>query len=171
MDTSRLTKLLALTASESDGEALNAIRAANAFLKKHSLTWSQLTISIGGGYSPPPPRQRSSADPFAGAFEDEFIEILRQARRSADERARRAAAMEAARRQAQQQNTRSQESQLYDMMLRACIEHFAQAGALQTVAILTEIRTFYHKNGYLTQIAKDTLMQFWNTVKNKENIP
>jgi len=41
-DKSRLVKVLTLTQSDNDGEALNAIRAANFLLKKNSLTWEML---------------------------------------------------------------------------------------------------------------------------------
>lgn len=48
----RLTKLLNLSASDNDGEALNAIRAANALIRKNGLTWAILLLQD----SPPPPR-------------------------------------------------------------------------------------------------------------------
>ena len=38
----QLTKLLNLTGSEYDAEALNAIRRANALLRKHRATWADL---------------------------------------------------------------------------------------------------------------------------------
>ncbi|MBX2989124.1 MAG: hypothetical protein KF802_14635 [Bdellovibrionaceae bacterium] len=46
MNIERLVKLLNLTASNSDGEALNAIRLANSILRKANRTWSDL---ISGG--------------------------------------------------------------------------------------------------------------------------
>jgi hypothetical protein len=38
----KLLKLLALTDSTSDGEAGNAMRAANALLKRHGLSWGDI---------------------------------------------------------------------------------------------------------------------------------
>jgi hypothetical protein len=40
-DRLKLAKLLALTASDADGEALNAIRAANRFVTDRGLTWHE----------------------------------------------------------------------------------------------------------------------------------
>jgi hypothetical protein len=42
LDRERLIKLLNLTESEYDAEALNAIRSSNAFLRKHRTTWADL---------------------------------------------------------------------------------------------------------------------------------
>ncbi len=47
----RLLKLLALTTSEADGEALNAIRMANALLKKNNLQWADI-LAVKGGKAP-----------------------------------------------------------------------------------------------------------------------
>jgi hypothetical protein len=41
----QLIKLLNLTGSEYDAEALNAIRRANALLRKHRATWADLVGS------------------------------------------------------------------------------------------------------------------------------
>lgn len=161
MDLSRLTKLLALTASDSDGEALNAIRAANALLKKHNLSWCQvITITVPNvviDRTGEAQRRRG-----ASAFDDEFMEILRQAKRQQQSQAqsnlREKAAREAAARQAQANGTT-----LYDLMLRMCIEHYR--GQPQQLAILENIRGFFHKNGYLTQGQRELLERFWNIVK------
>lgn len=45
MDFQRLAKLLALTTSENDHEALSAIRQANKLLKAEKLTWEQVIQS------------------------------------------------------------------------------------------------------------------------------
>jgi hypothetical protein len=42
LDRDQLIKLLNLTRSEYDAEALNAIRRANALLRKHQATWADL---------------------------------------------------------------------------------------------------------------------------------
>jgi hypothetical protein len=42
LDRERLIKLLNLTESGYDAEALNAIRSSNAFLRKHRTTWADL---------------------------------------------------------------------------------------------------------------------------------
>lgn len=46
MNIEKIVKLLNLTTSDSDGEALNAIRLANSILRKANRTWSDL---ITGG--------------------------------------------------------------------------------------------------------------------------
>lgn len=45
MNLEKVVKLLNLTTSDSDGEALNAIRAANAFLAKTRVTWNDVIES------------------------------------------------------------------------------------------------------------------------------
>lgn len=47
MDTTRLIKLLNLTTSPEDGEALSAVRFANALLAKEGKTWEQVLNSSG----------------------------------------------------------------------------------------------------------------------------
>jgi len=42
MDQVKLAKLLMLTTSDSDGEALNAVRAANVILKKAKKNWEEV---------------------------------------------------------------------------------------------------------------------------------
>ena len=47
IDRTRLSKLMNLTTSDSDGEALNALRKANELLTKHKLTWSEILLKAG----------------------------------------------------------------------------------------------------------------------------
>lgn len=78
MDKERLTKLMALTTSDNDGEALNALRMANKMLMAERLTWEeilgetrqQISISIhrqpmNGSYEAPedwtPPHLKDKA--------------------------------------------------------------------------------------------------------------
>lgn len=42
MNIEKFKKLLALTTSDSDNEALNAVRQANRLLKENNLTWDEL---------------------------------------------------------------------------------------------------------------------------------
>ncbi len=44
MDKGHLIKLLNLTSSKNDGEALNATRKANAFLKENGINWEELVL-------------------------------------------------------------------------------------------------------------------------------
>jgi hypothetical protein len=46
----QLIKLLNLTGSEYDAEALNAIRRANALLRQHRATWTDLLALPGRAY-------------------------------------------------------------------------------------------------------------------------
>ena len=56
----RLAKLLGMTGSDQDGEALSAIRMANKVLADAKLTWAQIFASIPIEHTPrladPPPR-------------------------------------------------------------------------------------------------------------------
>lgn len=52
-DTVKLVKLLQLTQSTNDNEALAASRAANALLAKHKMNWDELFRHLAG-----PPRQQ-----------------------------------------------------------------------------------------------------------------
>lgn len=42
MDNDRLSKLMAMTTSDNDGEALNALRMANKMLSAEKLTWEEV---------------------------------------------------------------------------------------------------------------------------------
>ena len=64
----RFAKLMALTTSDRDGEALTAIRKANAILKAAGLTWPELLTALS-----PAPDQGSSVEPFD---DPDQIEIL-----------------------------------------------------------------------------------------------
>lgn len=46
MDVEKFTKLMKMTTSSHDGEALNALRMANAMLSRHKLDWSDITKAI-----------------------------------------------------------------------------------------------------------------------------
>ena len=48
MNIQKLIKILNLTKSDSDGEVLNAVRAANAILAKTGLTWGDV-LGVGDG--------------------------------------------------------------------------------------------------------------------------
>jgi hypothetical protein len=67
MDKDKLVKLLRMTTSSQDGEALNAIRMANAMLKAAGLDWDRLVNS-----APASPASDSvpwqTARPYRGGF-------------------------------------------------------------------------------------------------------
>lgn len=48
-DRSRLIKLMMLTTSDFDGEALSAIRKANKLLSHLKMNWSEVLKEVGGG--------------------------------------------------------------------------------------------------------------------------
>ena len=50
-DIQRLLKLLNLTTSDNDHEALRAIRAANALMRKHCVTWDEVRKAAQQQYS------------------------------------------------------------------------------------------------------------------------
>lgn len=70
VDTERIRKLLNLTTSTFNGEALNAIRKANEELKRNGQTWDEVLEVKGGSKS-----TRSFADDFANKM---LIESLRK---------------------------------------------------------------------------------------------
>ena len=45
----RLGQLLGMTASEHDGEALNALRLAQSFMRQHEITWFDVLVAAGDG--------------------------------------------------------------------------------------------------------------------------
>lgn len=62
MNIETFTKLMMMTTSPHDGEALNAIRMANAMLNKHKLNWQDVTRTVRIG-SPQPKNPKK--DPMA----------------------------------------------------------------------------------------------------------
>jgi hypothetical protein len=60
----RLKKMMGLTFSDNDGEALNALRAANKVLQGKKLTWRDVlerTVTVDVEAAPPEPRPREEA--------------------------------------------------------------------------------------------------------------
>lgn len=55
MSTDKIVKLLNLTTSTNDGEALNAIRIANAIVQKSGLSWEALITRGVASEKPPEP--------------------------------------------------------------------------------------------------------------------
>jgi Protein of unknown function (DUF2786) len=60
MDKERLTKLMRMTTSPNDGEALNALRKANELLKAAKMDWQQVLNSAASSGMPQPYK------PFSG---------------------------------------------------------------------------------------------------------
>jgi hypothetical protein len=56
LDRERLIKLLNLTGSEYDAEALSAIRRSNALLRRHRTTWAELLAPLQEPLQTPQPR-------------------------------------------------------------------------------------------------------------------
>ncbi len=84
MNTEKLVKVLELTNSPVDGEALNAIRIANQLLKKENLSWASLIAkprvhTQPWSTTPPwPHQQRSQAEAAAQAKsnKDKLVEEM-----------------------------------------------------------------------------------------------
>lgn len=83
----QLRKLMQLTLSDNDTEALAALRKANALLREHSYDWNsafdrlvkvespvEMAAESGGASKPPAPRARST-DPDALRIDNAFEEI------------------------------------------------------------------------------------------------
>lgn len=81
MDRSKLAKILSLTQSENDHEALSASRMANSLLKKENLTWGQV---LGSDAAKPSGSKQSDRDIYEDMFRAAQEEINRAARREAD---------------------------------------------------------------------------------------
>lgn len=61
-DLTKFIKVCGMMTSTHDGEALSAVRRANAMLKDAGMTWEQaLTRAAGNSHSPPPPGPASTA--------------------------------------------------------------------------------------------------------------
>lgn len=66
LDRAKLTKLLAMTTSDSDGEALNALRLANRMLTAEKLTWEEVLSAPAGNML----TVTVTRHPGPGAFQD-----------------------------------------------------------------------------------------------------
>lgn len=96
MDVDKFTKLMKMTTSPHDGEALTAIRMANAMLSKHKLSWDD-AIKITRVTSPPPPPSRRPYGGKPGGFSaSDFTSWEEIKRKAAEARDRARAAHEAA---------------------------------------------------------------------------
>lgn len=62
-DITRLSNLLGMTGSAHDGEALNAVRLANALLAKHHLTWPAVITAPTDATTAPPESAPAAAVP------------------------------------------------------------------------------------------------------------
>jgi hypothetical protein len=64
LDRNHLVKLLNMTSSEHDAEALNAIRHADALLRRHGTTWVDLlTLPQGSARAPQPEARQQQPAP------------------------------------------------------------------------------------------------------------
>lgn len=70
VDKARLTKLLAMTTSDNDGEALNAMRMANALIKAADKTWADVLSNGGTTINIAVQRAQPAAQPYAGEDAD-----------------------------------------------------------------------------------------------------
>jgi hypothetical protein len=85
LDTLRLIKILNLTQSDSDGECLNAIRAANAMLKKEGVRWDDLIsvkkefvkVSVGWPFDDFRGKPKPASD-----FNSDFEDLIRNFKRN-----------------------------------------------------------------------------------------
>ena len=83
----KLVKLLNLTTSDSDGEALNAIRAANRILKKYDLTFGDV-IALPNAQEPAPYEPtpwNPSVNQYGPGFD--FVEFIRKQQEANRQRA------------------------------------------------------------------------------------
>ncbi len=79
MDKDRLIKLLNLTSSDNDNEAISALRKANAMLKEGNLTWGDL-IGVQKAIVPEGPVGRPY---YSSSMASAYEEALKQFRDSA----------------------------------------------------------------------------------------
>lgn len=70
LDRTRLAKLLALTASDNDAEALSAIRKANEIIKGNDLQWLDVVSPAGNTLNITLQRQPMTASPVDGDDKD-----------------------------------------------------------------------------------------------------
>lgn len=89
LDKARLAKILALTTSDNDGEALSAIRRANAAIKAEGLQWSDLiTAAVTTGMTVAPAAGEDWVPPHlkdASVIELMFRTVFAQPRSSNEE--------------------------------------------------------------------------------------
>lgn len=63
LDKDRLAKLLSMTGSDHDAEALAAVRKANEFLRQHRKSWADVLGTSTPPIEPPPAQPRQAASP------------------------------------------------------------------------------------------------------------
>ena len=83
LDRELLAKILSRTTSDSDAEALVALKKANAIVKRDAGTWYDV-LGVGSSHSRPavtvPPPRRAVRPPFApGSIEGEVADFMKDA--------------------------------------------------------------------------------------------
>lgn len=128
LDRERLLKLLRLTESDADGEALNAVRMANRMLKSAGKSWDEVLI----GVTTPSASARSYGSP------DYRTPPSKRGPRTYG--------------RAEPPKKRAEPKKIYDDnigdYLKALTERRHDMGTVMFLASLTE---FYQENGYLTE--------------------
>lgn len=71
IDLKQLVKILNLTQSDSDGEALSAIRKVNSILKKNNKEWKDMII-----YAPVPQEQHYRWEKCPELFDSDFFKAI-----------------------------------------------------------------------------------------------
>ena len=84
MDRDRLAKLLSLSQSDNDAEAISAIRKANSMLKKEGLTWQNVLGSVPSSPQRRPPETRGFG--FDDIMKD-WMRTMEEAARNMEQKA------------------------------------------------------------------------------------
>lgn len=147
MDQDKLVKILMLSTSDADGEALNAIRMANAMLKSAKVNWREFLAGKGG---PMPSWQVEEIKTLRARNQilQEMIEALQQSQtyKSADEF-----------------EPEQQESANIEDMIETCLDH-VMGGARD---FIESLEAAYTKWGRLTPKQFSALQKFYWNCKDK----
>jgi len=84
VDVGKLVKMLMLTQSSNDQEALGAIRAANAHLKAAGFDWNGLVAEFMSSPGGPAPEDSRRTDPRRAAARKQMFDTLDDAEAVAD---------------------------------------------------------------------------------------
>jgi hypothetical protein len=148
LDKQKLVKVLNLTRSSSDGEALSAIRKANSMLDKEGCLWDKVLSQSEFGFN------RSASEPKnKTSWEDELADLIRRA--------------EQAKKKAEQPkySYNVYSSTDIEKMLKVCLRDVDGAPR----AFIQSLKEHWEEFGTLTGRQADALNKFYVNCQNRRN--
>lgn len=135
LDIKKIILMMRMTESNSDGEALNALRLVNGMLKAEGKTWEDV---IPVRITPASPDWRQPPSKRRAGETSRYGKPASQAR--------------------------SKEARVFDDSIEPMLSAVgSRRHDVSTLMMLASIREFYEKNGYLTQAQYDTIERMFNS--------